>query len=96
TRPPQPQPDPDQSQMKQLCEPAYKPPQAANALVAIGHYVVGSVMEQQAAEAAAPERAAPPAPPPALARAMKALDRQGPDATFEYGLAMMLDGLAPD
>ncbi|WP_241064550.1 hypothetical protein [Achromobacter xylosoxidans] len=27
---------------------------------------------------------------------MKALDRQGPDATFEYGLAMMLDGLSPD
>ena len=64
--------------------------------MAISHYVVGSVMEQQAGEAAAPERVAPPAPPPALARTMKALDRQGPDATFEYGLAMMLDGLSPD
>lgn len=95
TRPAEPQYDRVQAQLKLLCDAGFTPTQAANALVAIGHYVVGSVMEQQAAAAAAPERAAPPAPPPALARAMKALDRQGPDATFEYGLAMMLNGLVP-
>ncbi|WOB76210.1 tetracycline resistance transcriptional repressor TetR [Achromobacter xylosoxidans] len=96
TRPAEPQYDRVQAQIKLLCDAGFTPLRAANALVAISHYVVGSVMEQQAGEAAAPERVAPPVPPPALARTMKALDRQGPDATFEYGLAMMLDGLSPD
>lgn len=96
TRPAEPQYDRVQAQIKLLCDAGFTPLRAANALVAISHYVVGAVMEQQAAEAAAPERAAPPAPPPALARVMKALDKQGPDATFEYGLAMMLNGLSPE
>ncbi|CAB3879811.1 MAG: tetracycline resistance transcriptional repressor TetR [Achromobacter pulmonis] len=96
TRPAEPQYDRVQAQIKLLCDAGFTPLRAANALVAISHYVVGSVMEQQAAAAAASERVAPPAPPPPLARTMKALDSQGPDATFEYGLTMMLNGLAPD
>ena len=91
TRPAEPQYDRVQAQLKLLCDAGFTPLRAANALLVIGHYVVGSVMEQQAFDAAAPDRIAPPSPPPALARAMKALDKQGPDATFEFGLAMMLD-----
>ncbi|WP_025140984.1 tetracycline resistance transcriptional repressor TetR [Achromobacter sp. DH1f] len=95
TRPAEPQYDRVQAQLTLLCDAGFTPLHAANALLVIGHYVVGSVMEQQAFDAAAPDRAEPSSPPPALARAMKALDKQGPDATFEYGLAMMINGLTP-
>lgn len=80
-----------EAQLQLLCSAGFSAPQAASALVTISHYVVGAALEQQAQNGVAmpTDRAAP-----LLAKAIKHIDQSGPDAAFEFGLAVIIDGLA--
>lgn len=98
TRPSEPQFDAVQAQLGFLCGEGFAPADAAYALVAISCFTVGAVLEQQAAQNDGQDRRtgqreslAPKAP--LLAAALRTLDDGGPDAMFEYGLAMLIDGL---
>lgn len=66
---------------------------AADLLIAIGRYTVGCVLEEQAEDGETT-----PGPGvgdhPLLAAALAAHGRQGADASFEAGLAMLIDGAA--
>jgi TetR/AcrR family tetracycline transcriptional repressor len=75
--------------------------EALRVVLSIGNYVIGCAVERQAEEArsADPERDArlleQAAELPNLRAAMAAFDRPGPaagDASFEYGLALLLSG----
>jgi TetR/AcrR family tetracycline transcriptional repressor len=75
--------------------------EALRVVLSIGNYVIGCAVERQAEEArgADPERDARllelAAELPNLRAAMAALDRPGPaagDASFEYGLALLISG----
>lgn len=87
-----------EAQMTLLHEAGFAPADAASSLLLVSHFVVGSVLEQQTAEEAADDGTGtkPAAMPdaPLLAAAMAELDRAGPDATFEQGLATIVAGLA--
>lgn len=86
-----------EAQIALLHAAGFSPADAAAALLAVSHYVVGAVLEQQAAAEAAADRTSAGAPPagdaPLLAAAMAELDRTGPEAMFDYGLAAIIDGL---
>ena len=80
---------------------AFPPAEALRVILSIGNYVIGCAVERQAEEArgADPERDArlleQAAELPNLRAAMAALDRPGPaagDASFEYGLALLVSG----
>ncbi|WP_323118562.1 tetracycline resistance transcriptional repressor TetR [Burkholderia alba] len=88
-----------EAKIRLLCDSGFEPVAAANALVMVSHYVIGAVLEQQSDETndREPPRAAgqTTAAPSAFLRAIFAeIGRAGPDALFEQGLAVILDGLA--
>ncbi len=70
---------------------------AVNALMTISYFTVGAVLEEQAGDSDAGERGGTveQAPlSPLLRAAIDAFDEAGPDAAFEQGLAVIVDGLA--
>lgn len=93
TRPVDPEFDAVEAQFALMREAGFAPLDAAHALTTVGHYVVGAVLEEQAAAVEAGSRPAD-APPAALAEVFDAYDRAGPEAAFEFGLDVILDGLA--
>ncbi|RIX82356.1 tetracycline resistance transcriptional repressor TetR [Acidovorax cavernicola] len=70
--------------------------QAMALLIALGRYTVGCVMEEQAAPPDAAERQqtldAAAASRPLLAEAFASYRKAGPDAMFEVGVDLMLEG----
>ncbi|HHW0546115.1 TPA: TetR/AcrR family transcriptional regulator C-terminal domain-containing protein, partial [Escherichia coli] len=62
---------------------------AVNALMTISYFTVGAVLEEQAGGTV---EQAPLSP--LLRAAIDAFDEAGPDAAFEQGLAVIVDGLA--
>ncbi len=83
-----------------LCAQGLSPADALRAEIAIGRYVVGWVLEEQAEAADAGERegermsTAELAGYPRLAEGMAAVRDADPDAEFDYGLGLLLDGIA--
>jgi TetR/AcrR family tetracycline transcriptional repressor len=71
-------------------------PQAMTLLIALGRYTVGCVLEEQAAPPDAEMRQqaldAAAASRPLLAEAFAHYRRAGPDALFEIGVDLMLEG----
>jgi len=98
TQPSAPQVAAVEAQIRLLHAAGFPPADAASALLVISHYVVGSVLEQQTAldagESKADGEAATAENAPLLAAAIEELDESGPDATFEYGLDTIIEGLA--
>ncbi|MFT4132541.1 tetracycline resistance transcriptional repressor TetR [Labrys sp. (in: a-proteobacteria)] len=85
-----------EAQLRCLTEAGFTPADTTYALMTISYFVVGSVMEQQAAHADRTERADLPLPAatsPLLAEAMETFDREGPDTAFERGLGFIIAGL---
>ncbi|MCI3204355.1 MULTISPECIES: tetracycline resistance transcriptional repressor TetR [Pandoraea] len=98
TRPSAPQFGVIEAQIRFLCNAGFSPTDAAHALIAISHYTVGAVMEQQGYEANAPTRqmgadADVPEPSAFLQQLFDEIGAQGPDATFALGLDALVDGL---
>jgi TetR/AcrR family transcriptional regulator, tetracycline repressor protein len=89
-----------ESETALLCAQGLSPADALRAEIAIGRYVVGWVLEEQADAADAGERegermtAAGLAGYPLLAEGMAAVRDADPDAEFDYGLGLLLDGIA--
>jgi TetR/AcrR family tetracycline transcriptional repressor len=89
-----------ESETALLCTAGLAPADALRAQIAIGRYVVGWVLEEQADAADAAERegermaAADLAAYPTLAEGMAAVRDTDPDAEFDYGLDLLLDGIA--
>ena len=71
---------------------------AVNALMTISYFTVGAVLEEQAGDSDAGERGGTveqaPLSPLLHRAAIDAFDEAGPDAAFEQGLAVIVDGLA--
>lgn len=96
TRPDSSETESAEAQLRCLAEAGFTPAEAAHALMTISYFVVGSVLEQQSAEADKAERgeADVNAPlSPMLAAAIEAFDRDGPGVAFEEGLAIIMAGL---
>lgn len=97
TRPSEPQFETVETQLRFLCEEGFTPGDAAQALLTVSHYTVGAVIEQQSDEADVDERPSPSASAaaatPFLTAAMRDIDNAGPDAAFEFGLGVIIDGL---
>ncbi|EFO4648603.1 TetR/AcrR family transcriptional regulator C-terminal domain-containing protein, partial [Escherichia coli] len=72
-----------------LCEAGFSAGDAVNALMTISYFTVGAVLEEQAGGTV---EQAPLSP--LLRAAIDAFDEAGPDAAFEQGLAVIVDGLA--
>jgi len=89
-----------ESETALLCARGLSPADALRAEIAIGRYVVGWVLEEQADAADAADRegermaAADLAAYPTLAEGMAAVRDADPDAAFDYGLGLLLDGIA--
>ncbi|OWJ65529.1 TetR/AcrR family transcriptional regulator C-terminal domain-containing protein [Inquilinus limosus] len=93
-----------ESETALLCTAGLAPADALRAQIAIGRYVVGWVLEEQADAADAAERegegegermaAADLAAYPRLAEGMAAVRDADPDAEFDHGLGLLLDGIA--
>ncbi len=86
-----------QAQLRFLCEAGFSAGDAVNALMTISYFTVGAVLEEQAGDSDAGERGGTveQAPlSPLLRAAIDAFDEAGPDAAFEQGLAVIVDGLA--
>ncbi|MDW5703934.1 TetR/AcrR family transcriptional regulator C-terminal domain-containing protein [Escherichia coli] len=84
-------------QLRFLCEAGFSAGDAVNALMTISYFTVGAVLEEQAGDSDAGERGGTveQAPlSPLLRAAIDAFDEAGPDAAFEQGLAVIVDGLA--
>ncbi|PSS64502.1 TetR family transcriptional regulator [Ensifer sp. NM-2] len=97
TRPGAPQMETAEAQLRFLCEAGFSVGEAVYALMTISYFTVGAVLEQQAGDSDTGERGGTieQAPlPPMLRAAIDALDEAGPDAAFEQGLAVIVDGLA--
>ena len=85
------------AQLRFLCEAGFSAGDAVNALMTISYFTVGAVLEEQAGDSDAGERGGTveQAPlSPLLRAAIDAFDEAGPDAAFEQGLAVIVDGLA--
>jgi len=98
TRPSERQSDAVEAQLRLLLDAGFTMDDAIHASVAIGHFTVGAVLEQQAAESDADERrssgsVAPVATSKLLKSALQRFDRAGPEVAFEQGLNLILDGL---
>lgn len=96
TRPTAPEMANAEAQLRLMTEAGFTPADTTYALMTISYFVVGSVMEQQSAEADRAERGeidAPSAASPLLAEAMRIFDRHGPDVAFEQGLSFIVAGL---
>ncbi|WDD93425.1 tetracycline resistance transcriptional repressor TetR [Burkholderia sp. FERM BP-3421] len=84
-----------EAQLRLLGDAGFTPVAAAHALLMVSQYVVGAVLEQQSAASGKAGRAPNRAEPSAFLRqAFEAVVQAGPDAHFEQGLAIILDGLA--
>lgn len=91
-----------ESETALLCAQGLSPADALRAEIAIGRYVVGWVLEEQADAADAGERegegermsAAELAGYPRLAEGMAAVRDADPDEAFDFGLGLLLDGIA--
>ncbi|KGM31478.1 TetR/AcrR family transcriptional regulator C-terminal domain-containing protein, partial [Inquilinus limosus] len=89
-----------ESETALLCAAGLAPADALRAQIAIGRYVVGWVLEEQADAADAADRegermaAADLAAYPTLADGMAAVRDADPDAEFDHGLGLLLDGIA--
>ncbi|HEL6087280.1 TPA: TetR/AcrR family transcriptional regulator C-terminal domain-containing protein [Escherichia coli] len=97
TRPGAPQMETADAQLRFLCEAGFSAGDAVNALMTISYFTVGAVLEEQAGDSDAGERGGTveQAPlSPLLRAAIDAFDEAGPDAAFEQGLAVIVDGLA--
>ncbi|EBI1017261.1 TetR family transcriptional regulator, partial [Salmonella enterica] len=66
---------------------------AVNALMTISYFTVGAVLEEQAGDSGGGTVEQAPLSP-LLRAAIDAFDEAGPDAAFEQGLAVIVDGLA--
>ncbi|OKN41835.1 tetracycline repressor protein, partial [Klebsiella pneumoniae] len=96
-RPGAPQMETADAQLRFLCEAGFSAGDAVNALMTISYFTVGAVLEEQAGDSDAGERGGTveQAPlSPLLRAAIDAFDEAGPDAAFEQGLAVIVDGLA--
>lgn len=89
TRPGAPQMETADAQLSLLCEAGFSAGDAVNALMTISYFTVGAVLEEQAGGTV---EQAPLSP--LLRAAIDAFDEAGPDAAFEQGLAVIVDGLA--
>ena len=97
TRPGAPQMETADAQLRFLCEAGFSAGDAVNALMTISYFTVGAVLEEQAGDSDAGERGGTveQAPlSPLLRAAIDAFDEADPDAAFEQGLAVIVDGLA--
>jgi len=94
TRPTNDQMGQAQAQIGFLVQAGFTPADAARALIAISHYVVGSALEQQADmhESKASD-AANIATTPEIAEAIAVLDADGLENLFDFGLLALIDGL---
>ncbi|WP_407229156.1 TetR/AcrR family transcriptional regulator C-terminal domain-containing protein [Escherichia coli] len=96
TRPGAPQMETADAQLRFLCEAGFSAGDAVNALMTISYFTCcWAVLEEQAG--AMPASAAAPLNrlrSPLLRAAIDAFDEAGPDAAFEQGLAVIVDGLA--
>ncbi|MDW6021636.1 tetracycline resistance transcriptional repressor TetR [Mesorhizobium sp. BAC0120] len=96
TRPTQPQFGTAEAQIRLLCAAGFDPKAAVWALAAISHYVIGSVLEQQAADvdhAVRQELDAPEgAVPPFLHDLFCELQDCGMDAAFNFGIESLISG----
>lgn len=94
TRPTNDQMGQAQAQIGFLVQAGFTPADAARALIAISHYVVGSALEQQADmhESKASD-AANIATMPEIAEAIAVLDADGLENLFDFGLLALIDGL---
>ena len=85
-----------EAELRPLVAVGFTPTQALRAIIAIGHYVTGFVMEEQSARQRPPQQ-----PPPASAgletpTLMAALRSGGPpesEDAFEQGVSMLIDGM---
>ncbi|KQU96000.1 TetR family transcriptional regulator [Ensifer sp. Root31] len=85
-----------EAQLRLLCDAGFSASDAAHALITISYFTVGAVLEQQAREKDDGERdgvISSMAMYPLLRSAIDILDEAGPDAAFDHGLAVILDGL---
>ena len=60
----------------------------------ISYFTVGAVLEEQAGDSDAGERGGTIEQAPLLRAVIDTFDEAGPDAVFELGLAVIVDGLA--
>lgn len=97
TRPSAPQSTAVEAQIRLLCEAGFDPKDAARALAAISHYVVGAVIEEQASVADTTERddagANSSGPSSFLQGLFREVERDGAGAAFDYGLESFIAGL---
>lgn len=98
TRPSAPQSGAVEAQIRLLCEAGFTLKNAARALAAISHYVVGAVIEEQAFDAnmAVRDDAEPISlsqPSPFLQGLFREVEQDGADACFDYGLESFIAGL---
>ncbi|HKU97866.1 MAG TPA: tetracycline resistance transcriptional repressor TetR [Vineibacter sp.] len=85
-----------EAQIRFLHDAGFSLTDAAYALIAISHYTVGAVLEQQAYAGDARDRldAGEGARlPPLLDELLAHFHSAGPEAAFDYGLGVILDGL---
>jgi TetR/AcrR family tetracycline transcriptional repressor len=90
-----------ESQVKALVEAGFSLGDAARAGIVIGRFVVGWVLEEQADAEPGRDATTPTgafatavADYPALAGALSSIRDDSPDDGFEFGLQLLLDGLA--
>ncbi|MGX1786658.1 tetracycline resistance transcriptional repressor TetR [Bosea sp. NPDC055332] len=97
TRPSAPQSGAVEAQIRLLCAAGFTPKDATRALSAVSHYVVGAVIEEQAAAADCAERddAEPDSSglSPFLQNLFLEVEHDGADAAFDYGLESFIAGL---
>lgn len=94
TRPGAPQMEVVDAQLRFLCEAGFSAWDAVNALMTISYFTVGAVLEEQAGDSDAGERDGTIEQAPLLRAVIDTFDEAGPDAVFELGLAVIVDGLA--
>ncbi|MBP0581076.1 tetracycline resistance transcriptional repressor TetR [Labrys sp. LIt4] len=85
-----------EAQLRCLTEAGFTMADTTYALMTISYFVVGSVMEQQSAQADGVERdetRSAAAVSPLLAEAMETFDRDGSEAAFERGLSFIIAGM---
>jgi TetR/AcrR family tetracycline transcriptional repressor len=87
------------AQLRLLCGAGFAPADALRAMVAIGRYTVGWVLEEQAElESGATEVPGPTAADvksyPLVAQGLKGWRKSKPDANFDFGVRLMIAGLA--
>jgi TetR/AcrR family tetracycline transcriptional repressor len=84
-----------EAQARLLHDAGFPPAEALRALICLGRYTVGFVLEEQAE--GGEEHQGPPDVPakefPILAAGMKALGGDNEDGSFEFGLRLLITGL---